>query len=396
MLNCHQALHQNSRRSTGTSPDIAISVPNPPADRGRPSLGRSALKPARRSRSTAPPCSRIAGTQERLDARRGGRPRLPRRSRVSGSFRIRAASSPRVTEGGSDHGSMPASAQQGEINEALPLAQGQGGLSGRPPADLKGMTPTIRYAERRARSGWRSRAVDMRSSGRFSRPRVDLDDDYQMSILLCLYIAVAERQGVPSDKPRGPCERHPEGIHRLRYLRVPPTPSMRRITDTFAFCRERVPRWNTIRLGLSRPRGGTAAQEVAFTLPTASRTSPPPDAGQDVDDFAPRLAFFNAHNNLLEEVAVPGGLPDARASARALRARTRAPRCFASMPRPWGARHRPAAGEQHRPRRRQASPRSRRPPVTTPTRWTRLLAAQRGGCASCRAPSRCSPTSRGR
>jgi methylmalonyl-CoA mutase, N-terminal domain len=128
------------------------------------------------------------------------------------------------------------------------------------------------------------------------------------AILLCLYIAVAARQGVPSHKLSGTVQNDilKEYIARGTYV-FPPGPSMRLITDTFAFCRERVPRWNTISISgyHVREAGCTAAQEVAFTLSngiayvTAAR-----EAGLAVDEFAPQLSFFfNAHNHLLEEVA---------------------------------------------------------------------------------------------
>jgi len=128
------------------------------------------------------------------------------------------------------------------------------------------------------------------------------------SILLCLYMAVGERQGVPSERLSGTVQNDilKEYIARGTYV-FPPDPSMRLITDMFAFCRERVPRWNTISISgyHLREAGSTAAQEVAFTLAngiayvTAAR-----EAGLAVDEFAPQLSFFfNAHNNLLEEVA---------------------------------------------------------------------------------------------
>ncbi len=86
-----------------------------------------------------------------------------------------------------------------------------------------------------------------------------------------------------------------------------PTPSMRLITDTFAFCRERVPRWNTISISgyHMREAGSTAAQEVAFTLANGiAYVIAAQEAGLKVDEFAPQLSFFfNAHNNLIEEVA---------------------------------------------------------------------------------------------
>jgi methylmalonyl-CoA mutase N-terminal domain/subunit len=128
------------------------------------------------------------------------------------------------------------------------------------------------------------------------------------SILLCLYIAVGERQGVPADRLSGTVQNDilKEYIARGTYV-FPPGPSMRLITDTFAFCRERVPRWNTISISgyHLREAGSTAAQEVAFTLANGiAYVTAAQEAGLKVDEFAPQLSFFfNAHNNLLEEVA---------------------------------------------------------------------------------------------
>ena len=128
------------------------------------------------------------------------------------------------------------------------------------------------------------------------------------SILLCLYLAVAERQGVAADRLSGTVQNDilKEYIARGTYV-FPPGPSMRLITDTFAFCRERVPRWNTISISgyHLREAGSTAAQEVAFTLANGiAYVTAAQEAGLAVDEFAPQLSFFfNAHNNLLEEVA---------------------------------------------------------------------------------------------
>jgi len=128
------------------------------------------------------------------------------------------------------------------------------------------------------------------------------------SILLCLYMAVGERQGVPADRLSGTVQNDilKEYIARGTYV-FPPGPSMRLITDTFAFCRERVPRWNTISISgyHLREAGSTAAQEVAFTLANGiAYVTAAQEAGLKVDEFAPQLSFFfNAHNNLLEEVA---------------------------------------------------------------------------------------------
>jgi methylmalonyl-CoA mutase N-terminal domain/subunit len=128
------------------------------------------------------------------------------------------------------------------------------------------------------------------------------------SILLCLYMAVGERQGVSSDRLSGTVQNDilKEYIARGTYV-YPPGPSMRLITDTFAFCRERVPRWNSISISgyHLREAGSTAVQEVAFTLANGiAYVTAAQEAGLKVDEFAPQLSFFfNAHNNLLEEVA---------------------------------------------------------------------------------------------
>jgi methylmalonyl-CoA mutase N-terminal domain/subunit len=128
------------------------------------------------------------------------------------------------------------------------------------------------------------------------------------SILLCLYMAEGERQGVSSEKLSGTVQNDilKEYVARGTYV-YPPGPSMRLITDTFAFCRERVPRWNTISISgyHLREAGSTAVQEVAFTLANGiAYVMAAQAAGLKVDEFAPQLSFFfNAHNNLLEEVA---------------------------------------------------------------------------------------------
>jgi len=128
------------------------------------------------------------------------------------------------------------------------------------------------------------------------------------AILLCLYIAVAERQGIPAEKLSGTGQNDilKEYIARGTYI-YPPGPSMRLITDMFAFCKDRVPRWNTISISgyHMREAGCTAAQEVGFTLANAiAYVTAAQAAGLRVDEFAPQLSFFfNAHNHLLEEVA---------------------------------------------------------------------------------------------
>ena len=128
------------------------------------------------------------------------------------------------------------------------------------------------------------------------------------SVLLAMYIAVAEKQGVASDKLRGTIQNDilKEYMARGTYI-FPPTESMRLITDIFAYCRESVPMWNTISISgyHIREAGSTAAQEVGFTIADGiAYVEAATKAGLNVDDFAPRLSFFfNAHNDLLEEVA---------------------------------------------------------------------------------------------
>lgn len=128
------------------------------------------------------------------------------------------------------------------------------------------------------------------------------------STLLCLYLAVARKQGVGFDKVSGTIQNDilKEYIARGTYI-YPPKPSLRLITDTFAFCAAEVPNWNTISISgyHIREAGSTAAQELAFTLADAiCYVQSAIDVGLAVDDFAPRLSFFfNSHNNLLEEIA---------------------------------------------------------------------------------------------
>lgn len=128
------------------------------------------------------------------------------------------------------------------------------------------------------------------------------------STLLCLYLAVARKQGVSFDKVNGTIQNDilKEYIARGTYI-YPPAPSLRLITDTFAFCTNEVPNWNTISISgyHIREAGSTAAQELAFTLADAiCYVEAAVGVGLDVDKFAPRLSFFfNAHNDLLEEIA---------------------------------------------------------------------------------------------
>jgi methylmalonyl-CoA mutase N-terminal domain/subunit len=127
-------------------------------------------------------------------------------------------------------------------------------------------------------------------------------------ILLLLYELVAEERGVPASAISGTIQNDllKEYIARGTYV-YPPRPSMRIITDIFAYCATNVPKWNTISISgyHIREAGSTAVQELAFTLANAiAYVQAAVDAGLDVDAFAPRLSFFwNGHNNFFEEVA---------------------------------------------------------------------------------------------
>ncbi len=128
------------------------------------------------------------------------------------------------------------------------------------------------------------------------------------AILLLLYELVAEEQGVPADRLGGTVQNDilKEYAARGTYI-YPPVPSMRLVTDLFAYSRERIPRWNTISISgyHMREAGATAVQEVAFTLANAvAYVRAAVEAGLAVDEFAPRLSFFFAcHMNFFEEVA---------------------------------------------------------------------------------------------
>jgi methylmalonyl-CoA mutase N-terminal domain/subunit len=128
------------------------------------------------------------------------------------------------------------------------------------------------------------------------------------STLLLLYELVAEEQGIDGAALRGTVQNDilKEYIARGTYI-YPPRASMRLTTDTFAYCKDRLPQWNTISISgyHIREAGSTAVQEVAFTLADGiAYVEAAIAAGLEVDEFAPRLSFFfNAHNNLFEEVA---------------------------------------------------------------------------------------------
>lgn len=128
------------------------------------------------------------------------------------------------------------------------------------------------------------------------------------AVLLAMYIAVAEKQGVTQEQLRGTIQNDilKEYIARGTYI-FPVEHSMRLITDIFAYCSKEVPKWNTISISgyHIREAGATAAQELGFTLADGiAYVEAAIEAGLEIDDFAPRLSFFfNAHNDLFEEVA---------------------------------------------------------------------------------------------
>jgi methylmalonyl-CoA mutase N-terminal domain/subunit len=128
------------------------------------------------------------------------------------------------------------------------------------------------------------------------------------AILLALYVAVAKKQGANLANLSGTVQNDilKEYIARGTYI-YPVRPAMRIVTDIFAWCHDALPKWNTISISgyHIREAGSTAVQEVAFTVADAiAYVQAALDAGLDIDDFAPQLSFFfNAHNDLLEEIA---------------------------------------------------------------------------------------------
>jgi methylmalonyl-CoA mutase N-terminal domain/subunit len=153
------------------------------------------------------------------------------------------------------------------------------------------------------------------------------------SILLALYLVVADKQGVSWDKVNGTIQNDllKEYIARGTYI-YPPAPSLRLITDIFAFCTDQVPNWNTISISgyHIREAGSTAAQEIAFTLADGiAYVDAAVKTGLDVDKFASRLSFFfNVHNNFFEEIAK-------FRAARRLWAKIMKERFHAKDPRSW-------------------------------------------------------------
>jgi len=153
------------------------------------------------------------------------------------------------------------------------------------------------------------------------------------AVIFCMYLAVAEKQGVPFEKLRGTLQNDilKEYIAQKEWI-YPPRPSLRIITDLMAFCCERVPKWNTISISgyHIREAGSTAVQELAFTLADGiAYVQAGIDSGLPVDAFAPRLSFFfNSHNDFFEEIAK-------MRAARRMWARLMRERFGAKDPRSW-------------------------------------------------------------
>ena len=162
-------------------------------------------------------------------------------------------------------------------------------------------------------------------------------------IALAMYLAVAEKHGTPWEKVGGTLQNDilKEYIAQKEYI-FPPRPSMRLITDQFAFCMKHVPRWNTISISgyHIREAGSTALQELAFTLRDGVEyVEYALEAGLPLDEFAPRLSFFfNSHNDFFEEIAK-------FRAARRVWSKTMRERFGAKDPRSWMCRfHTQTAG----------------------------------------------------
>jgi methylmalonyl-CoA mutase, N-terminal domain len=153
------------------------------------------------------------------------------------------------------------------------------------------------------------------------------------AVLLAMYLAVARKQGVPWSQVRGTIQNDilKEYIAQKEWI-FPPRPSLRIIVDMIAFCTQKVPLWNSVSISgyHIREAGSTAAQELAFTLADGiGYVQACVEAGQDVDDFAPRLSFFfNAHSDFFEEIAK-------FRAARRIWARVMRDRFHAKDPRSW-------------------------------------------------------------
>jgi methylmalonyl-CoA mutase N-terminal domain/subunit len=158
-------------------------------------------------------------------------------------------------------------------------------------------------------------AIDTIDDMRTAFDRIPLDQvstsmtiNAPASVLLLLYELVGEEQGVPADQLRGTTQNDilKEYIARGNFI-YPPAGEIRLTTDLFAYCNERVPKWNTISISgyHFREKGCSAVQEVAFTLANGiAYVRAALDAGLEIDNFAPRLAFFfNGHNNVFQEIA---------------------------------------------------------------------------------------------
>ncbi|MGH9326351.1 MAG: acyl-CoA mutase large subunit family protein [Terriglobia bacterium] len=176
-----------------------------------------------------------------------------------------------------------------------------------------------------------------------SRVSTSMTINATAAILLAMYFAVAERQGVPLARVSGTVQNDilKEYVARGTYI-YPPGPALRLVVDVFEFCRENAPEWNTISISgyHIREAGSTAVQEVAFTMANAIGYLDAACArGLAVDEVAPRISFFlNAHNHLLEEVAK-------FRAARRLWARIARERFEAQNPRSWAFRfHAQTAG----------------------------------------------------
>jgi methylmalonyl-CoA mutase, N-terminal domain len=153
------------------------------------------------------------------------------------------------------------------------------------------------------------------------------------AILLAMYIAMAEKQGIPSEKLRGTIQNDILKEYTVRGTYIfPPRPSIKLITDTIGFCSKHVPLWNTINVAgyHLREAGCTAVQEIAFSFSNAiTYIEAALEAGLDIDSFAPRISWiFNTHNKLFEEVAK-------YRAARKVWADILRYRCNAKDPRSW-------------------------------------------------------------
>ena len=304
-----------------------LRLPRSPQGHVRPRLtaGRRAAGPVRRRPPTTVRRMATAGDDRReTDSGIEVKPvytaadvARPRARACPASFPSRAARTRTCTGAGRGRsGSTRASARRRSRTHATATCSSAGRPGSRSRSTCRRSSATTRTTRARAaRWGATGVAIDSLADMEILSRGIPLGEvstsmtiNAPAALLLLLYELVAERQDVPAERLRGTVQNDilKEYIARGNYI-FPPRPSMRITTDLFAYCRERLPRWNTISISgyHIREAGSTAAQELAFTLANGiAYCEAAVAAGLSPDEFGERLSFFfNAHNHFFQEVA---------------------------------------------------------------------------------------------